>query len=158
MDASSKDETAQLAGFLSQLTYDQVPRKVTDHAKLCILNALGCALGSSNCEPRLKALRALQPLAPLQDGTAATIIGRTERADVQTASFLNGIAFTAADYDDTHLRTVIHPSATPLAAILPITETTVISGKDLILAFISGVETQCAIGNAISPSHYKDGW
>ncbi len=158
MDANSKDETAQLAAFLSQLTYDQLPVKVVDHAKLCILNALGCALGSCDCEPRLKAIKALQPTKPLEDDSTSTILGRAERSNVQTAAFLNGIAFTAADYDDTHLRTVIHPSATPLAALLPVSETLRLQGRDLILAFVAGVETQCAVGNAISPSHYKDGW
>ena len=158
MDANTKDETAELAAFLSQLTYDQLPEKVVDHAKLCILNALGCALGSSDCQPRLKALKALQPIESAQDVTAATILGRAERSDVQTTAFLNGIALTAADYDDTHLRTVTHPSATPLAAILPWAETQGISGKELMLAFVAGVEAQCAVGNAICPSHYKDGW
>lgn len=156
-----RDETLALATFLSELTYEQLPTEVVEHAKACILNAVGCALGSANAAPRQKAIAALSfGNQTGQPGSSqlATVIGRAERVNVQTAAFLNGVAVTTADYDDTHLRTVIHPSGTPLAAILPWAEIHHLSGKEVILALVVGIEAQCAVGNAISPSHYADGW
>ncbi|KAK5555901.1 hypothetical protein LTR46_006342 [Exophiala xenobiotica] len=159
--ANMKDETHELATFLSQLTYEQLPQEVVDIAKASILNIIGCAIGSSDASPRLKAIAALLPDKVLENSSAAqaaTIWGRPERTDVETATILNGIAATARDYDDTLLRTVIHPSCTAITAVLPWAEVHHLSGKELILGFVAAFETQAAVANAISPSHYDNGW
>ena len=154
------DQTLELATFLSQLTYCQLPQEVIDQAKLSILNILGCALGSACASPRRKAIAALLPADPWEKSASevATIWGRAERTDLQTAAILNGIAATTADYDDTHLRTVVHPSCTSITAVLPWAETHHSSGKDAILAFVVALETQCAVALAVSPSSYDNGW
>ena len=86
------------------------------------------------------------------------MLARPERTDLQTAALLNGIAITTADYDDTHLQTVIHPSGTVLAAILAWGEVNHMSGKEVVLAFAVGIEALLRIGIAISPGHYTIGW
>jgi 2-methylcitrate dehydratase PrpD len=62
------------------------------------------------------------------------------------------------DFCDTHLRTVIHPTAPVAPALLALAELRKVSGPDLLLAFILGNEIQARIGLAISPSHYSRGW
>ena len=47
----------------------------------------------------------------------ATLLGRGERIDALNAALLNGIASNILDFDDTHLRTVIHPTV-PVASAL----------------------------------------
>lgn len=89
---------------------------------------------------------------------AAAVLGRSERLDVLNAAFVNGISSHVFDFDDTHLRTIIHPSGPVAPAILALTETQAVSGKELLHAFILGVEVECRIGNAIYPSHYDVGW
>ncbi|KIW22563.1 uncharacterized protein PV07_10849 [Cladophialophora immunda] len=146
------DHTAKLARFLSQLDYEDLPEQVVEQAKRGILNSLGCGLGSSQVSSTQKVL------GLIKQADQASLLGRVERASVEDAALLNGIALTAADYDDTHLRTVIHPSGTPLAALFSWAEHHHLSGKEFLLAFVCGVEAQCAVGNAISPGHYRDGW
>jgi aconitate decarboxylase len=155
---AARDETLELATYLSNLTYDDLPEEVIHRAKASILNALGCALGAVNDGPSLKAYVALVRVDGASLPEECSIPGRQKRVDLNTAAFLNGVAISTKDFDDTHLRTVVHPSGTPLAAILPWAEKYHASGKDLILAFVVGVEAQLAVANAISPSHYKDGW
>lgn len=154
------DETLRLATFLSQLAYEDLPQEVVEQAKRSILNILGCALGSANASPGRKAVAALLPGDPAGTSAsgAATIWGRAEHGSLEDAALLNGIAATTADYDDTHLPTVIHPSCTSIAAILPFAETYHMSGKEVILAFVSAVEAQCAVALAVSPSSYEKGW
>ncbi|KIW20800.1 hypothetical protein PV08_01378 [Exophiala spinifera] len=151
------DHTSKLADFLAQLSHDQLPQEVIEQAKRSILNAIGCGLGSCRASPATKAIKALLSRSS-RTNDGCTIIGHREPAGFDTAVLVNGISITTADYDDTHLRTVIHPSGTPLAALLSWAEMHPMSGKDFILAFVAGVETQCAVGNALGPSHYKDGW
>ena len=148
-------ETEQLCAFLSSVSYDDISPSVIQHAKASILNALGCAIGGASASPAVKARKAMLPLTASK---TSTIIARPERTDIQTAALLNGIALTNADYDDTHLRTVIHPSGAVLCAILVWGELHRLSGKEILLAFIVGVEAQLRIGNSISPGHYTNGW
>jgi len=148
-------EQSQLCHFLSSLRYEDIPPSVLAHAKSSILNALGCGIGGSVAPPTLKAARALLPLTA---GGRSTLLGRAERTDFQTAALVNGIALTNADYDDTHLRTVIHPSGAVLCALLAWGEGRGVTGREVVVAFVVGVEAQLRVGNAISPGHYKVGW
>ena len=36
--------TRRLATFASSLTFDDIPRAVVEHAKLCLLDTVGCGL------------------------------------------------------------------------------------------------------------------
>ncbi len=62
------------------------------------------------------------------------------------------------DFDDTHLRTVIHPTAPVAPALLAMAERRRVTGAQLLHAFILGVEIECRIGNSISPWHYRHGF
>jgi 2-methylcitrate dehydratase PrpD len=88
----------------------------------------------------------------------ASLLGRTERFDIMTAAFINGVSSHVFDYDDTHLKTVIHPGGPVISAILALSEYRPCSGKDFLNALVLGVETACRIGNAVYPNHYDIGW
>ena len=70
----------------------------------------------------------------------------------QDDALLDAAAATAHDYDDTHLRTVIH--ATPPVAgggFFAGKKEKVKRARSLLHAFILGVETTCRMGNAVTP-------
>ena len=50
----------------------------------------------------------------------ATILGRTEKFDALNASLINGLSSHALDFNDTHLRTIIHPTRPVAPALLAI--------------------------------------
>ncbi len=101
---------------------------------------------------------ALQSLKEFSGGKQVTVIGRPERIDALSAAFLNAAAANVHDFCDTHLATVIHPTAPVAPALLALAELRAVSGPDLLLAFILGNEVQARIGLAISPHHYDKGW
>ena len=86
------------------------------------------------------------------------MLGRGDRVDVMLAALMNGITSHTFDFDDTHLKTVIHPSGPVASAILALSERKPLNGNDFIHAFILGVEAECRIGNAVYPEHYDVGW
>jgi 2-methylcitrate dehydratase PrpD len=45
-----------------------------------------------------------------------------------------------------------------LAAVLAVGEKENISGRDLLLAYVLGVEVECRIADAIHPRHYQSGF
>ena len=78
--------------------------------------------------------------------------------DVLHAALMNGISSHVLDFDDTHLKTVIHPAGPVASAILALAETRPVSGRDFLHALVLGAEVECRIGNAVYPAHYDRGW
>lgn len=152
---SSDDITKYLARFIQQARWEDIPNGVRHEAKRSILNFFGTALGG--CRENAIEI-ALTSLAEFSDRSQATIIGRGERIDSLSAAFLNAASANIADFDDTHFPTVIHPTAPVVPALFSLAERRRLTGQDLLLAFILGVEVECRLGNAISPLHYRRGW
>ena len=71
---------------------------------------------------------------------------------------LNGIASHTFDFDDTHLRTIIHPAGPVASAALALAEHTGATGRQLVDAVVVGIDVACRVGNAIYPDHYDRGW
>src|SRR5580693_1298711 len=95
---------------------------------------------------------------PFTGSGQASLLGRKERLDVLNAALMNGIASHIFDYDDTHLKTIIHPAGPVASAILALSEYRPVSGRDFMHALILGVEVECRIGNSVYPAHYDIGW
>ena len=147
--------TKTLARFVISHDKAGVPQSVRHEAVRSLMNWLGCAIGASRHETVENALRAL---APFSGKPEATVLGRGDRLDIMSAALMNGITSHTFDFDDTHLKTVIHPSGPVASAILALAERTRVSGADLLHAFILGVEVECRIGNSVYPDHYDVGW
>ena len=147
--------TQNLARFVVDTRWDDVPEAIRHEAKRALLNFFAVALAGCRTGP---VELALQSLAEFSDRRQATVIGRGERVDALSAAFLNAAGANVFDFCDTHLPTVIHPTAPVAPALFALAELRRVSGRDLLLAFLLGVELQCRIGGAISPGHYAKGW
>jgi 2-methylcitrate dehydratase PrpD len=152
---AAEDVTRRLARYVVSAQPADVPKAVRKEARRTLLNWVGCAVGGSRQEPVDFAIAALSPFAgPGQ----ASILGRRERLDILNAALMNGISSHIFDYDDTHLKTVIHPAGPVASAILALSEYRPVSGLDFLNALVLGVEVECRIGNAVYPAHYDVGW
>lgn len=153
--ADAKDVTRKLARYVVNSKLEEIPAAVRKEAARTLLNWVGCAVGGSRHETVDIALRAL---APFSGPAQATVLGRKERLDVLHTSLMNGISSHIFDFDDTHLRTIVHPAGPVASAILALSEYRPVSGADFLHALILGVEVECRIANAVYPAHYDVGW
>ena len=147
--------TRTLARFIVEHRCGDIPQAVRHEAARSFLNWVGCAVGGSRHETVECALAALSEFSGPAE---ATVLGRGERLDIMQAALMNGITSHTFDFDDTHLRTVIHPSGPVASAILALAERQPVKGEDFLHAFILGVEAECRIGNSVYPAHYDVGW
>jgi 2-methylcitrate dehydratase PrpD len=147
--------TARLAQFVRQTRWSDLPDAAVHQTKRSLLNFFAVAL--TGCHTAMYET-ALASLAMFSGGRQAALIGRRERIDALNAAFLNAAGANALDFCDTHVPTVIHPTAPLAPALFALGELQTVSGRDLILAFVLGQEIECRIGLAISPSHYQRGW
>ena len=132
-----------------------LPRPLRHQAKRAVLNYFACALGSAG-DPAVGA--AVDVMAGFSGSDRVTLVGRPERLDAMGASFVNAVSGSLLDFDDTHWRTAIHPTAPVLAPIPALAEQRGSSGAELLHALMLGVEVACRLGNAVSPGHYARGW
>lgn len=147
--------TRILAEFIDKTSYQDLPTPVRKEAVRTLMNWVGVAVGGSHDETVDRAVAALTPFSGPQQ---ASLLGRPERFDIMNAAFINGVSSHIFDYDDTHLKTIIHPAGPVVSAILAYSQYRPVSGKDFLNALVLGVETELRIGNAVYPNHYDVGW
>lgn len=130
--------------------------EAVDHeAHRTFMNWLGCAVGAAHHEAADAALAAVNMLQP---AAQATLPGRSEKVDMASAALINGITSHTFDFDDTHLKTIIHPAGPVASAVLALAEHTGASGRALLDAIVIGIDVSCRVGNAMYPEHYDRGW
>ena len=127
-----------------------------DHeAHRTFLNWVGCAVGAARHESAEAALGAIRMLQPAPQ---SSVLGRAEKVDMASAALVNGITSHTFDFDDTHLKTIIHPAGPVASALLALAEVTGASGREVIDALVLGIDVSCRMGNCIYPEHYDRGW
>jgi 2-methylcitrate dehydratase PrpD len=128
---------------------------VDREAHRTFLNWVGCAIGAARHESVEAALGAVSMLEPAPQ---SSVLGRGEKVDMASAALVNGIASHTFDFDDTHLKTIIHPAGPVASALLALAETTGASGRQLVDALVLGIDVSCRVGNMMYPEHYDRGW
>jgi 2-methylcitrate dehydratase PrpD len=154
-DTQAPGVTEMLARFVTDHPSRGWGDEVERQAHRTFANWVGCAIGPSSHETVEAALTAVQELQP---SAQASILGRPEKVDIASAALINGISSHTWDFDDTHLKTIIHPAGPVAPAALALAEHLHLSGRQLIDALVLGVEVSCRVGNAIYPDHYDRGW
>ena len=128
--------TAELAAFLPRSRWEDIPAAVRHEATRAVVNIAGCVVAG-------------------RDDPAVGILRRTFPHD---DALLDAAAATAHDYDDTHLRTVIHATPPVAGALFSLARSRSVSGPEFLHALVLGMETTCRLGNAVTPGHYERGW
>ena len=154
-DVNAPPVTRILADFVATHPSRGWDASVEKEAHRTLLNWVGCAIGASRHATVEAALAAVHELA---SSPQATILGRVERVDIASAAMLNGITSHTFDFDDTHLKTIIHPAGPVASAALALAEHTLASGRQLVDAVVLGIDVACRVGNMIYPDHYDRGW
>ncbi len=153
---NAESVSATLSRFVVQTRWEDIPENVRHEAKRALLNWLGCAIGGANDAATMTALKVV---APFSGRPEATLVVHPQRLDALSAAFVNGITANVHAFDDTHLRTVIHPTAPVLPALFALADLRpVLTGAEVLTAYVLGVDVECRIGNAVSPEHYSHGW
>lgn len=145
----------QLAQFIENTTWSDIPANVRHEAKRALVNYFAVSLAGCSDPDVIKAVKLF---SRFNAGHQAHVIGRADTFDMLNAASLNAMSANVFDYDDTHIPTILHPTAPVAAALFALAETRPVRGEQLLLAFVLGVEVECRIAMAISPEHYRRGW
>jgi len=147
--------TAQLARWASSLRYEDIPAHVVAHMKLCLLDTLGCALYGATL-PWGGIAR--QYAEANSGGGSAGLWGSPAKCGPADAALANGTAAHGYEIDDIHLRSLIHPGAVTVPAVLAVAEARAASGKDVLAALVAGYEVGLRVGIAAGIPHQLRGY
>lgn len=135
----------QLAEFGASLRYDDIPANIRECAKFHILDVIGTALAATHFD---FAKHALSGLLGIAEGGSNSVIGMGVKLPLRDAVLLNGILAHGLDYDDTHPAAIVHPTCSTLPCALGLAEHIDASGRDLLTAYILGVDVATRVGVA----------
>ena len=135
--------TDTIARFVTETDLSAVSAKTRVNATMHILDVLGVALAGVSTPPAEIALGYCKRLG---FATEASIWGTHVKASVSTAAFANGLLAHALDFDDWDAFIHVgHPTSMLIGAALPLAEKIGASGKDLLKAYVLGIEVICKV-------------
>src|SRR3989304_4657781 len=142
----AKSPARELVDFVHALSLDAVPGTVTDSAKWCLLDSLGCALFGS--AESWATIMADEMLAERSNGQAS-IVGHRQTVAAPAAALCNRTAahgFELADHLDA---AIVHPGAIIIPAAVAAAESVDAPGSRLLLGLIAGYATLNRVGPAV---------
>lgn len=143
-DVRTTTIAATLAAFAEGLRYDAIPAEVRERARYLMLDAIGIAYASSTYD---FAHRSLSAVADLSEGWGDTpVIAFPQRLQLRDAMLMNGILVHGLDFDDTHSAGIIHSTAACLPAALGVAAKLGLGGRDLVAAYVTGMEAGTRLG------------
>ncbi len=137
-----------LAAFVANET-ELDPKIITD-AKERILDVIGNSLaGRAESHEYSDPDRAVIRMVSAWGGTpTSTVLGSSLKLPAVSAALINGTLAHILDFDDTHLPSVLHPSASVVPAVLAVAEEVGSTPNEIIRAVAIGIEISNRIGMA----------
>jgi 2-methylcitrate dehydratase PrpD len=135
----------QLAAFAAQVRADGPPADVVDSVAQRVLDTLGICVAAADLATSRAARRWV---ADTGGAGQAGAVGVLDRVPAASAAFVNGVLAHSLDYDDTHLPSVLHPSASIVPAALAAGERARATGADVVSAIAVGLEVCVRLGMA----------
>ena len=150
--------TRELSEFTAGLEFDTLPDAVVERTRLLALDHVGIALRARHAAALNDAMSATLGKLGLGAGNAS-VIGDEAGYAPPAAALYNGNLAHSLDFDDTHARGSIHPSAPIVPAAFAAAEMAGADGRDLVAAIVAGYEVQIRLSIALKPSdHYARGF
>jgi len=135
----------RLGAFAAATDYHRLPEEVVDSVRKRVLDVLGICVAAAP----LDTSRAARGFVADQGGRAqACAVGLPERVPAPLAAFVNGVLAHSLDYDDTHLPSVLHPSASVIPAALAAAQECSADGEQTVAAIAVGLEVCVRLGMA----------
>jgi 2-methylcitrate dehydratase PrpD len=131
--------------FAAGVRSGDVEPDVLRDARRRVTDIIGISLAASGMEPARVVGGVIEGWGGREQASA---IGGGGRYPTASAALLNGTLAHALDFDDTHLPSVLHPSAAVVPAALAAAQASGASGRDLLAAVAAGDELVVRVGMA----------
>lgn len=141
----------ELARYIRQIKFSDLPEEVIDQTKMCILDWIGATLPGV----RQKLVQVLIEVVRASGGKPeCTIIGNGTKTSCLNAALINGTMSYALKLDQSSPHgSLVHPQPPMISAALAVAEGKELRGRDFITAVLLGFDIEVRIAMAVNPSH-----
>ncbi len=150
-----KDPSHAIAAFTAGLKDADIPSDVRVRGMHHLLDSAGIAMASSTFDFSKRTMKAIRGLGG--DGNVP-VIGMGASLSPRDAAMMNGFLIHGLDFDDTHIAGVVHPSASAFAAALSTAMHVNASGREMLTAYIIGVEVSARLGAVAKGGFHQVGF
>ncbi|MBI5969408.1 MAG: MmgE/PrpD family protein, partial [Deltaproteobacteria bacterium] len=147
--------TKTLAEFIMETKLVDIPAEARQFGKWAILDCLGVAMAGSK-DPLSRSLMGL--LEDMGGQPKASVWGKKLKTSSPLAALANGTFGHALDFDDINRTMRGHPSVPVLPAAMAVGEELQASGKEVLQAYLIGVEVETKLGAGLNPHLFEGGW
>ena len=144
--------TQRMARFISEAKFEDIPTPAVNLAKLCLLDAVGCAIYGTT-RPLGKIMTSL--VDELGGKPVARVLGTQIQTNAVNAALANGTLGHSEDFDDYGAG---HQAVTLMPVVLALGEDLHTSGKQALLAYAVGFDITTAVTQSMGHDHYGKGW
>ncbi|KAA3448186.1 hypothetical protein C7I87_23045 [Mesorhizobium sp. SARCC-RB16n] len=149
--AEVHEHAAQMARFLCQLSFDDLPGEVIRLAKLVALDTIGCIIAGTQTDLGRQVIAAYETGSGPQ---GCSVLGTALRLAPSQAAKVNAWLSDILDYEDTLSG---HPSATVIPAALAMAEHRTESSRQFLTGLVAGYEAGVRLHDATraTPEAYR---
>ncbi|MGH7782328.1 MAG: MmgE/PrpD family protein, partial [Candidatus Binatia bacterium] len=145
----------QLADFICDLDYRQIPSEAVSRCRELFLDQLGCQLIGASV-PWNQPVN--QFVKEAKNGGPARIVKYGNKVPIDDAVLVNGTFAQGCELDDYYDQGGGHPGAATVPVILALAQRQLVSGEELIAAMVAGYEVGWRIGRALLPELMQRGY
>src|SRR5262245_42672900 len=128
--------TGPLAAHVDHIALERLPSEVIDKAKMCVLDALGCALAGADHAAITSLLDATRPRPVAHGDTSASVWRAGFKTGAPTAALVNASMTHVVNADDAHKESMGHPGAVVIPTALVVGEMVAAPGAAVLEAVI----------------------
>ncbi|PSW11407.1 MmgE/PrpD family protein [Photobacterium sanctipauli] len=145
----------QIARWCVNLQWRDIPEPVVALARTAMTDYVAVTIAGSDM-PVAKHVQAFAA-SRIEQGKCQ-IFGTNQTSNVAYASYANGAASHALDFDDVSWTTIGHPTVTVAPVVFAVAQQRQLGGEAMLLAYIAGVEAQHQIARWLMPRLSEQGW
>jgi 2-methylcitrate dehydratase PrpD len=146
--------TRQLAHFVVNHSYSSISPDIRELAKLTIIDTLGCGIAGV-IEAREECEWIVELVKELGGKPESSVFMNGLMTSAPFAALINGTMIHSIDFDDTHMGSISHFSASLVPTVFSMAEKLQADGPALLEAFVVGFEVGGSVGRRMMPSHYR---
>jgi len=135
----------RLAAWACGLRLEDVPEMARHACARHLLDGVGNALGAARVGAGSPAVTVAEGLGGPPE---ARLLTGGEPLGAPAVAFADGVLVHALDFDDTHARGLVHPTAVVLPTAFAVGQEMGASGHEILTAAVAGYEAMCRLGAA----------
>jgi len=140
----------ELAQYIVQTKFPDLPKEIIDQTKLCILDWIGAALPGT----RYKLVQMLREVVEGAGSGECTILGDKAKTSCLNAGLINGTISYVVKLDQSSPHgSLVHPQPPLIPAALAVAEKEGLGGKEFITGVLLGFDIEVRVAMTVNPSH-----